>query len=148
MYDKFQAEQDKSQIRQILDMAWRKVHSRINQWQTIMIIYTAIQNISDKICIDSFVAVNLHPHHCLSVSELIKNIVPAFITVEIAYFRNHKGSYYYSIPSVWGNIIVINSRELFSIIYCLVADTPHVKPLWTKQKYFLLFLLYPLTKSP
>ena len=42
-YDKFQANQDKAQTRQILDLARRKFHGRINQWQLIMVISTAIQ---------------------------------------------------------------------------------------------------------
>ena len=62
-YDKFQAKKDKAQTRQILDLALRKVHVRITQWQLIMVISTAIQNISAQVWTDSFVAVNLHPHH-------------------------------------------------------------------------------------
>ena len=49
VYDKFQAKQDKAQTRQLLDLARRKVHGRINQWQLIMVISTAIQNISAKV---------------------------------------------------------------------------------------------------
>ena len=44
-YDTFQAKQDKAQTRQILELAQRKVHGRINQYQIIVIISTAIQNI-------------------------------------------------------------------------------------------------------
>ena len=46
-YDKFQVKQDKAQTRQLLDLAWWKVHGRITQWQLIMVISTAIQK---KIC--------------------------------------------------------------------------------------------------
>ena len=45
VYDKFQAKQDKAQTRQLLDLARRKVHGRINQWKLIMVISTAIKNI-------------------------------------------------------------------------------------------------------
>ena len=48
-YDSFQAKQDKAQTRELLDLARRKVHGRINQWQIIMVIYTAIQNITKAI---------------------------------------------------------------------------------------------------
>ena len=62
-YDKFQANQDKAQTSQLLDLECRKVHGRINQWQLIMVIPTAIQKNSAKFWTYSFVAVNLHPHH-------------------------------------------------------------------------------------
>ena len=88
-YDTFQAKQDKAQTRELLDLARRKVHGRINQWQLIMVISTAIQNISAKVWTDSFVAVNLHPHHRMTFHDWIKNISPAVKTVEKEYFRNH-----------------------------------------------------------
>ena len=37
-YDKFQANQDKAQTSQILELALWKVHGQINQWHIIMII--------------------------------------------------------------------------------------------------------------
>ena len=49
-YDKFQAKQDKAQTRNILELAWWKVHGHINQCQLIIIISTAIQNIPAKVC--------------------------------------------------------------------------------------------------
>ena len=76
-YHKFQAKQDKSQTRQLLELARRKVHGLINQWQLIIIISTAIQNIPDKVWTDSFVDVNLHPHHCMTFNDCIKKILPA-----------------------------------------------------------------------
>ena len=48
-YDKFQENQDKAQTRQLLYLTRRKVHGRISQWQLIMVISTAIQNISAKV---------------------------------------------------------------------------------------------------
>ena len=73
-YDKFQVNQDKAQTRQILDLARRKVHGWINQWHIIMIISTAIQNIPAKVWTDSFVSVNLNPHHRMTFHDWIKNI--------------------------------------------------------------------------
>ena len=64
-YDKLQAKQDNYQTRQILELAWRKLYVRINQWQIIMIISTDIQNIPDKVWKYAFVAFNLNPHHQL-----------------------------------------------------------------------------------
>ena len=43
--DKLQVKHDKDQTRQLLYMEHQKAHGRINQWQIIMIISTAIQNI-------------------------------------------------------------------------------------------------------
>ena len=60
-YDQLQANQDKAQISQLLDLSRRKVNGRINQCQIIMIIYTYIQKIPSKVWKDSFVDVNLHP---------------------------------------------------------------------------------------
>ena len=80
VYDKFQAKQDKAQTSQLLELARRKVHGHINYWQLIMIIYISIKNIPDKVWTDSFVAVNLNPHHRLSFSIFIKKIAPAVKT--------------------------------------------------------------------
>ena len=105
-HDKFQAKQDKAQKRQPLELARRKVHGRINRWQLIMVISRAIQDIMDKLWTDYFVAVNLHPHHCMKFHDCIKKSSPAVKAGETAYFQNHEGSYYYVMPSVWKNMSV------------------------------------------
>ena len=58
-YHKLQAKQDKSQTRQLLELARRKVHGRINQWYIIVVISKAIEKITDKVWTDYFVTVNL-----------------------------------------------------------------------------------------
>ena len=110
VYDKLQAKKNKAQTRQLLELAWQKVHGQINQWQFIMIIYKSIQKIPAKLWTDPSVAVNLHPHYRLYFSGLIKKIAPAVRMGEIAYFRNHEGYYYGDMPYVWKNIIVIKRR--------------------------------------
>ena len=105
-YDKFQAKQYKAQTRELLDLARRKVHGRINQWQLIMVISTAIKKISAKVWTDSFVAVNLHPHHRMTFSDWIKKISPDVKTGETEYFRYHEGSYYDAMPSLWKKMSV------------------------------------------
>ena len=105
-YDKLQTKQDKYQTRDILDLARRKVHVRINQWQLIMVISTAIQNISAEVWTDYFVDVNLHPHHCMKFPDWIKKISPAVKTGETSYFCNHEGSYYDAMPSLWKKMSV------------------------------------------
>ena len=84
-YDKFQEKLDKSQTRQLLESARRKVHGQINQWQNIIIIFTAIQNIPAKVWTDSFVAVNLHPHHRINFPDCIKKISTCVKTGATAY---------------------------------------------------------------
>ena len=76
VYDAFQENQDKDRIRQLLEMAGRKVRVRINQWKLVMIIYTDTQNIPAKFWTDSFVAFNLRTHQRLYFSDCIKKIVP------------------------------------------------------------------------
>ena len=68
-YDKFQENKDKAQTRQLLELTWQKVYLRINKWQLIMVMNTAIQNIPSKVWIDFFVAVNLDPHRCMTFHE-------------------------------------------------------------------------------
>ena len=115
-YDKLQAKQEKAQTRQLLDLARRKVHVWVTQWKLIMVISTAIQNIYAKVWIDSFVAVNLHPHHPMTFPDWIKKISPAVKTGDTAYFRNHEGSYYDAMPSLWKKMSVPVRRELMCII--------------------------------
>ena len=80
-------------LRQGVNAAWRKVNDHIKQWQLIMIASTAIQKISSKVWTDYFVAVNLHPSHCFSLADYIKNIILAVKTGDTACFRNRDGSY-------------------------------------------------------
>ena len=85
-----------------------------------MIISTATQIIPAKFWTDSFVAVNLHPHHHLSFSDWIKNIALAVKTGDTAYFRNNKGSYYDAMPSVWKKMSSPVQREVMCIIERIV----------------------------
>ena len=85
-YGKFKAKQDKTQTSQLLELEQWKVRVQINQWQLIVIISTAIQNIPDKFCTYSFVSVNLHPCHCMTFPDWIKNISLAIKTEETEYF--------------------------------------------------------------
>ena len=79
-YDKFQANQDKAQTRQLLYFLRQNTHGQTNQCQIIIIISTSIQNIPTKVWIDSFVAVNLHPRHQLTFPDWIKKISPPIKT--------------------------------------------------------------------
>ena len=81
-----------------------------------MIIFKDIQNIPAKVWTDSFVAVNLNPHHRLSFYGWIKKIAPAVKMRETAYFHNHEGSYYDVITSVRKKMKLIKIREVMCVI--------------------------------
>ena len=116
VYDKFQANQDKGQTIQLLELAWRKFRGRITQWKLTMVISTAIQNIPAKVFTDYFFSVNLHPHHRIIFHDWVKKISPDFMTGETEYFQNHEGSYYDAMSSVWKNMSVPIRIEIMCII--------------------------------
>ena len=92
-------------------------------------------------------SINFHPYHRLYFSVWIKNITPDVKTGETAYFRDHEGSYYDAMPSVWKNMTVIKIREVMYVIDRFTAETPHGKSPREKQFFCLSLLLLPLTKS-
>ena len=141
-YDKFQANQDKAQTRQLLDLAQRKVHGRITQWQLIMVISTVIQNISSKVWIYYFVAVNLHPHHRMTFHDWIKKISTAIKTGETSYFRKPEGSYYDDMPYVWKKMYVPVRKEAMFIIDLSFKEAPPGKSPWTKEIFCLFFVFF------
>ena len=79
----------------------------------------------------------------MSFHDCINKISPAVKTVEIAYFRNHEGSYYDAMPSVWKNIYVPVQREVMCIIDRFVEEAPPSKSPWTTKTLVLVcfFLL-------
>ena len=129
-------------------MARQKFHGRITQLQLIVIISTSIQNIPAKVWTDSFVSINLHPRHGMTFHDWIKNISPAFKTVETAYFLNHEGPYYDTMSSVWKNISVPFRRELILIIDSFFKEDPPGKSPWTKTKVLSLVRFFLLMKYP
>ena len=113
-----------------------------------MIISTATENIPTKVWTDSFVAVNIHPYHRLYFSEWIKKIAPDDNTLKTAYFRNHTGYYYYSMPFVWKNTTLIKRREIMYVIDCFTTETPHGKSPWTKRNILSLIRFVTLDQIP
>ena len=113
-----------------------------------MIISTAIQNIPAKFWTDYFVAVTLHPRHRLYFSGWVKKIAPSINFGETAYFRNHEGSYYYAMMSVWENMTVIKRRELIYVIDRFTAETPHGNSPWTNQFFLSLISFVSLDQIP
>ena len=126
-------------------MARLKVHGQIIQWNLIMIIYIAIQNISAKAWIDFFIYVNIHPHHRLSFPDWINNIAPAIKTGEIAYFRNHRrgGSYYDDIPSLCKFMTVINWIEVILLLIALPQWLLMVKCMDIAKYFFSQSFCFP-----
>ena len=109
-----------------------------------MIIYASIQNIPDKVWTDSFVAINLHPHHRMTFPDWIKKISPAVKTGETAYFRNHEGSYYDVMPSLWKNMYVTVRREVMCIIDRFFREAPPGESPWTKENVMSLVCFFSL----
>ena len=93
-----------------MELVRRKIHGRINQWQLIVIISKATQNIPSKVWTDSFVSVNLPTHQRMNFPNWIKNILPSVKTRETAYFRSNEGSYYDDMPFVWGGNMSVPIR--------------------------------------
>ena len=92
-----------------------------------MIVSTYIQKLSSKVWTDSFIAVNFHPHRCLSSSYIINNFALAVKMGDTYYFWKQGGSYYNVIIYVCKNMIVIKLGKLVSIIDCFVAENPDGK---------------------
>ena len=61
-----------------------------------------------------------------------------------AYFRNHKGSYYDAMLSVWENTTVIKIIEVMYVIDQFTSETPRGKSPWEKRNVFSLIRFVPL----
>ena len=109
-----------------------------------MIISTATQKYPAKVWKDSFVAVNLNPHHHLYFSGWINKIAPDVKTGETEHFRNHEGYYYDTIPSVWKHMSVIKIREVMHVIDRFTSETPHGNSMWKKKFVLSLICFVPL----
>ena len=103
-----------------------------------MVISKDIQKISAKVWTDSFVAVNLNPHHRMRFPEWIKNISPAVKTGETAYFRKYEGSYYDAMPSLWKKMYVPGRREVMCIIDRFFREAPPGEYPWKKENFMSL----------
>ena len=62
-YDQGQTKVDKRASRQLLDLVRARVTSHIDQWQLCAILCIALKNLPQKIWVNSFKKVNLHPDH-------------------------------------------------------------------------------------
>ena len=81
-------------------------------------------------------------------NERIKKFSPDVKTVETAYFRNHEGSDYDTMPSVSKNMYVPVRRELICIIDPFFKEAPPGKSTWEKKCFVscLFFSLYEIPK--
>ena len=66
---------------------------------------------------------------------------------EIEYFRNHEGSYYDAMISVWKKMSVPVRREVMCIIDNFFEETPTGKSPWTKPN-ILTLILFSLDQTP
>ena len=147
-YDKFQVKQDKAQTIQLLDLVRRKVHGRINPWQLIMVISTAIQKNSAKVWTDYFVAVNLHPHHRMTFPDWIKKISPAVKTGDTAYFLTMK--VHTMMPChLFGKrcMYLFKDRQCVLLIAFFREAPPGESP-WTKENVMSIVRFFSLDEIP
>ena len=107
-----------------------------------MVVSADIQNIPAKVWTFSFVSVNLHPRHRTTFHDCIKKILPAIKTGETAYFRNHEGSYYDAVLSVWKDMSVPVRREVMCIIDRFFKGAPPGKSPRTKKMFCLSFVFF------
>ena len=84
----------------------------------------------------------------MTFSDWIKKISPAVKTGEAAYFINHEGSYYDSMPSVWKKMSVPVRREVMCIIDRIFKEAPPGKSPCTKENVLSLVRFFILTKYP
>ena len=82
----------------------------------------------------------------MSFHDCINKISPAVKTVEIAYFRNHEGSYYDDMPYVWKKMYVPVRREVMCIIDRFFKEDPPGESPWTKKNVLCLIHFFLLTK--
>ena len=84
----------------------------------------------------------------MAFPDWIKNILPAVKTGETVYFRNHEGSYYDSMPSVWKKMCVPIQRYLMCIINCFFREDPPGESPWTKENVMSLVRFSSLDEIP
>ena len=148
-YDQEQAKRDRAATRQLLDMARPKIKGRIDQWQLIAIISTALKNLPGDIWTRSFFSVNLHPHHRLSFEDWIQKIAPYVRTGETAYLRTNEDSYYNAMPAVWKRMSEEKRRRVIAIIDDFVGAAPEGKSGWGEKANVLRLVEFcPLKSIP
>ena len=69
-------------------------------------------------------------------------------TGETAYFRNHEGSYYDAMPSLWKNMSVPVRREVMCIIDRFFKEAPPGKSPWKRQNVLSLVRFFSHDEIP
>ena len=88
-YDQAQAKADKRAARQLLELARGRVSNHIDQWQLCTILCIGIKSLPEKIWVNSFKQVNLHPDFRMPFDEWIKRIGSQIVTGETVYKQTH-----------------------------------------------------------
>ena len=145
-YDQLQAVADKQSMRQLLDIARSKVNGRMDQNKLVAIISIALKDLPGTLWKNSFIRVNLHPHHRLSFGKWIEKIFDKVHTGETKYYRTNEHSYYDAMPAVWKRVTVERRRELLALID-LFADDSNVLN-WTKENCLKLLPFCKLQDIP
>ena len=80
----------------------------------------------------------------MTFPDWIKNISPAIKTGETEYFRNHEGSYYDTMPSLWKKMSAHVRRDVMCIIDRFFREAPPGESPWTKENVMSLVRFFSL----
>ena len=147
-YDQQQAKQDKSATRQLLDMARSAIEGRMDQWQLVGVIATAIKNLPEDIWEKSFISVNLHPHHRVPFEDWIEKISNVVTTGEKNYMRTNEASYFDAMPALWKKMTVETRRRVVDMVDGFVATAVGTESPWRKENVLQLVRFCPLADVP
>ena len=115
-YDQGQTKADKRAAGQLLELVRERVTNHIDQWQLCTILCIAIKNLPEKIWEQSFIKVNLHPHHRVSFKEWIMQIDAQVPTGEAAYTHANKESIFDAMPGFWKAMQIEERQHMIQCI--------------------------------
>ena len=99
-YVQAQAQADKRVARQLFELARSRVSSHFDQYQLCGIICVEIKSLPQKIWVDSFKVVNLHPDFRISFEKWVEQINDHIKTGETAYTRKNL-TIFDAMPGFW-----------------------------------------------
>lgn len=132
-YDQFIAKSDKRHIRELLDQV-RFSLGKISQWDLIALCVVALKNTTrDRDSWKkSFIRVNLHPQHRVSIMEWLKKIEQT-VAVGDRFFTAHNSSLFDAMPAFWQKLTVEARHKCMAVIdECHNTVEPGSK-VWSKD---------------
>ena len=138
---------DKRAARQLLDLVRARVTSNIDQWQLCAILCIALKNLPQKIWVNSFKKVNLHPDHRVPFKEWIQRIDSHIATGNKVYTRTNKDCIYDTMPGFWKAMKFEEMQKVLQHINSLTNEVG--EKLWAEKTHLLsLSEFVPLQQVP